>query len=101
MNDNHAALSYFSKAAAISKNTRVFYNYGLLLEQMKRDAEAEKIYKRGLAIDKNDQQLNYIMALFYYKQKRNSDALPYAIKLMQLMPRDPNYQQLYQALAPQ
>lgn len=101
MTDNNTALNYFKKAAAISKNTRVFYNYGLLLEQMKRDAEAEKIYKRGLAIDKDDQQLNYIMALFYYKRKRNSEALPYAIKLMQLMPRDPNYQQLYHALTPQ
>jgi hypothetical protein len=40
------------------------------------------------------------MALFYYKQKRNDRALPYAIKLMQLMPKDPNYQGLYQALTP-
>jgi len=101
MNDNNSALKYFSKAAAVSKNTRVFYNYGLLLSQMKRDNEAEKIYLKGLAIDPNDHDLNYIMALFYYKHKRNGDALPYAIKLMQMMPKDPNYQQLYQALTPQ
>jgi len=101
MNDYYSALTYFSKAAAVSRNTRVFYNYGLLLEQMKRDNEAEKIYRRGLAIDPDDHDLNYIMALFYYKHKRNGDALPYAIKLMQMMPKDPNYQQLYQALTPQ
>lgn len=101
LNENNSALNHFSKAAASSKNTRVFYNYGLLLEQMKRDKEAEKIYRRGLVIDPDNRDLNYIMALFYYKQKRNTDALPYAIKLMQLMPRDPNYQQLYQALTPQ
>jgi len=100
MSDNNSALAYFSKAAAVSKNTRVFYNYGLLLEQMKRDNEAEKIYRRGLAIDPDDHDLNYIMAFFYYKRKRNEEALPYAIKLMQMMPKDPNYQQLYQAVAP-
>ena len=100
MNDNNSALSYFSRASSISKNTRVFYNYGLLLEQMKRDDEAEKIYRKGLKIDPDDHDLNYIMALFYYKHKRNGDALPYALKLLQMMPKDPNYQQLYQALQP-
>src|SRR5437764_489384 len=100
MNDNKSALTYFSKAAAVSKNTRVFYNYGLLLEQMKRDGEAEKIYRKGLVIDPDDHDLNYIMAFFYYKRKRNREALPYAIKLMQMMPKDPNYQQLYEAVAP-
>jgi tetratricopeptide (TPR) repeat protein len=101
MKDNTTALNYFSKAAVKSKNARVFYNYGLLLEQMKRSRDAEKIYRKGLAIDPNDTDLNYIMALLYYRQKRNDLALPYAIKLMQLMPKDPNYQGLYQTLMPQ
>ncbi|MEO5675872.1 MAG: multiheme c-type cytochrome [Chitinophagales bacterium] len=101
MNDRNAALGYFSKATATSENPRVFYNYGLLLEQMKRVNEAEKIYLKGLAIDSNDHDLNYIIALFYYNQKRNADALPYAIRLMQMVPRDAGYQQLYEAIAPE
>jgi tetratricopeptide (TPR) repeat protein len=101
MKDNQKALDYFSKTARVSKNPRVFYNYGLLLEQMKQEGEAEKIYKKGLVINPDDQELNYIMAVFYYKRKRNADALPYAIKLLQMMPKDPNYQQLYQAVTPQ
>ncbi len=98
LKDNSSAAAYFEKAAAVSKNTRVFYNYGLLLEQMKRDDEAEKIYRRGLKVDPDDHDLNYIMALFYYKHKRNAEALPYAVKLMQMMPKDPGYQELYQAI---
>ena len=98
LNDNNSALKYFAKAASVSKNTRVFYNYGLLLEKMKRNDDAEKIYKKGLSVDPNDRDLNYVMALFYYNRKRNTEALPYAMKLLQQNPQDPNTQQLYQAL---
>jgi tetratricopeptide (TPR) repeat protein len=98
MNDNNSALNAFAKASTASTNPRVFYNYGLLLEQMHRDNEAEKIYKKGLSVAPDDHDLNYVMALFYYHHKRNDEAVPYAIKLMQLMPQNPNYQQLYQVL---
>ncbi len=100
MNDKENAAKYFAKSAAVSKNTRVFYNFGLLLEQLKRDGEAEKIYKRGIEINPDDQDLNYVLALFYYNRKRSKEAAPYAIKLMQMMPQDPSYQQLYNQLAP-
>ena len=98
MNDINAAVNAFSKASLTSRNSRVFYNYGLLLEQLHRDSEAEKVYKKGLSIAASDPDLNYVMALFYYKRKRNEEALPYAIKLIQQMPQNPGYQQLYQAL---
>lgn len=95
LNDNNSALNYFIKAASDSKNTKVFYNYGLFMEKIKRDADAEKIYKKGLLIDANDVDLNYVTALFYYNRKRKTEAVPYFFKLTQVMPDNIEFHQLY------
>lgn len=100
MNDMNKAEHAFAKASTVSRNPRVFYNYGLLLEQMKRDEEAEKIYKKGLSINPESRDLNYVMAIFYYRRNRSAEAVPYAMKLLQQSPQDPNYKQLYDALNP-
>jgi predicted CXXCH cytochrome family protein len=98
VNEWDAAVKCFGLATATTTNPRVFYNYGLLLQQLKRDGEAEKIYRRGLALDPENRDLNYVLALFYYQRQRSAEALPYALRLMQQSPQDPNVQQLVQAL---
>jgi hypothetical protein len=100
MNEMQKALDAFSKASMVSKNPRLFYNYGLLLEQMKRDGQAEIIYKKGLSIDPENRDLNYVMALYYYRRARSPEAMPYVLKLLQQSPQDPNYRQLYETLSP-
>lgn len=95
LNENNSALKYFMQAATNSKNTKVFYNYGLLLEQMKQDAEAEKIYKKGLQLDVNDVDLNYVLAIFYYNRNKKALAANCFFKLMQLAPDNVEFQQLY------
>lgn len=95
LNDNNAALKYFMLATINSKNTKVFYNFGLLLEQMKQDTEAEKIYKKGLQIDAYDIDLNYVLAIFYYNRNKKSLSANYFFKLTQLLPDNVEFKQLY------
>ncbi|MCS6918015.1 MAG: tetratricopeptide repeat protein [Chitinophagales bacterium] len=98
LKDLEQAADYFERAARVSSNPRVFYNYGLLLEQLNRLQQAERMYLKGLSLAPDDMDLNYVLTLFYYKQKRNKEALPYALKLLELMPQNPMYQQLAQQL---
>ncbi|MCS6991162.1 MAG: tetratricopeptide repeat protein [Chitinophagales bacterium] len=92
------AEEHFERASRVSANPRVFYNYGLFLEQQQKFSKAEQMYRRGLALAPDNVDLNYVMALFYYKQKRNKEALPYALKLLELMPQNSAYRELVQQL---
>lgn len=98
MQDLPEAAQHFEQAARVSNNPRVFYNYGLLLEQLNDPRKAERIYRQGLSLAPDDVDLNYVMSLFYYKQKRYKEALPFALKLLELMPQNPMYQQLAKEL---
>ncbi len=92
------AHDHFVQAARVSRNPRLFYNFGLLLEQMNAPGQAEAMYRKGLQLAPDDIDLNYVMTLFYYKQQRKKEALPYALKLLELMPQNENYRQMIQML---
>ncbi len=86
---------YFKKLAATSKQSKVFYNYGLVLEQMKQDKTAEAIYLQGLKFDKDNIDMNYVLALFYYNHDRKTEALKYFGNLNRLLPDNLDFKRMY------
>jgi tetratricopeptide (TPR) repeat protein len=66
----------------------VHYNYGLLLAQIGRDAEAEIALQKALSID--TESIDYLYALidFYYKRARPIEALELAEQLIAVYPEN-------------
>jgi tetratricopeptide (TPR) repeat protein len=95
MEDYPAAQKYFKRAASVTDRPKVFYNYGLLLERMKLDKEAENIYRKGLAVDPSDLDLNYVTALYYYNRNRKKESLNYFYKLTLLLPDNAELRAMY------
>jgi Tfp pilus assembly protein PilF len=52
MNNKVGAERSFAKAVQLkTNNPRVYYNYGLLLNEIKKFKEAEMILQKGIALD--------------------------------------------------
>ncbi len=96
MGNNIAAEKSFDKAVQLkSKNPRVYYNYGLILNENKKHKKAQYILKQGIVINPNSSELYYALIFVYNQTKNKMKALETAIKLKQLDPNNPNYQDLY------
>ena len=99
MNDKPAAEKSFAKAVELkTKNPRVYYNYGLLLNESKKFKEAEIVLQKGLIINPADPEMYYALILVYIQMNDISKARQTGIKLKQLAPGNPDYQQLFKNL---
>ena len=79
-------------------NSRVYYNYGLLLNQNKNSKQAEIVLRKGIALNPNDSELYYALTFVYIQSNNKAKALETGMKLKQLDANNPNYQQLYRSL---
>ena len=81
-----------------SVNPKVYYNYGLLLNQNKKFAAAESVLLKGIAINPSNSELYYALTFVYIQTDNRSKAIQTAIKLKQLDSANPNYQQIFKNL---
>jgi len=96
MNDKKGAERSFAKAVALkTTNPRVYYNYGLLLNEIKKFKEAETVLQKGISIDPASAEMYYAICFVYIQSNNTIKAKEAAIKLKQLDPGNPNYQQLF------
>lgn len=99
MNNIPAAEKAFAKAVELkSSNPRVYYNYGLLLNQNKKFKEAEVVLTKGIQINPADPELYYALTYVYIQSNNRAKTMQTAMKLKQLDPSNPNYQQLFSSL---
>lgn len=93
------AMQSFAKAVSLqSKNPRVYYNYGLLLNQKNKAKEAEAVLLKGIAISPASSELYYALTYVYLQSKNGIKAQQTVIKLKQLDPNNPSYQELFKTL---
>jgi predicted Zn-dependent protease len=96
MNNKVAAERSFAKAVQLkTQNPRVYYNYGLLLNESKKFKEAELILQKGIVLDPSSPEMYYALCFVYIQSNNTIKAKEAAIKLKQLDPGNPNYQQLF------
>jgi len=99
MKNTALALENFQKSYKLgSQNPALYYNYGLLLQQEGKKKEAEEVLLSGINLQPNANNLNYALAYFYLSQQLPQKAKPYAIALYDLDPRNPDYQEIFNAL---
>jgi tetratricopeptide (TPR) repeat protein len=100
LNQLKKAASSFEKAISFhTRNPRIYYNYGLLLQKMNSSpVTVEKTFISGLKIDSQNGDLLYALAIFYFQQKKIEEAIETAKILKQYHGENPNYQQLFQQL---
>ncbi|HEX6848796.1 MAG TPA: tetratricopeptide repeat protein [Chitinophagaceae bacterium] len=98
MNNKTEAERSFAKAVELkSANPRVYYNYGLLLNQNKKYKEAEAILQKGIGIDPSS-EMYYALCFVYLQLKDTEKTKQTVIRLKQLDPDNPNYQQLFKSI---
>jgi len=96
MNEKKGAERSFAKAVALkTRNPRVYYNYGLLLNEIKKFKEAETVLQKGISVDPSSAEMYYALCFVYIQSHNMIKAKETAIKLKQLDPGNPNYQQLF------
>jgi len=96
MNDKKGAERSFAKAVALkTTNPRVYYNYGLLLNEIRKFKEAETVLQKGISLDPLSAEMYYALCFVYIQSNDTIKAREAAIKLKQLDPDNPNYQQLF------
>lgn len=95
MNNKTGAERSFAKAVQLkTQNPRVYYNYGLLLNEAKKFKEAETILQKGIALDPSS-EMYYALFFVYLQSNDKIKAKQMAIKLKELDPNNPDYQQLF------
>ena len=96
MNNKTEAEKQFAKAVELkSNNPRLYYNYGLMLNQRGNSKEAENILRKGIVINPSASELYYALAFVYLKMDNKAKVLETAIKLKQLDPENPDYQDFF------
>jgi Tfp pilus assembly protein PilF len=83
------ALTYLARASeGLPQRPRVHYNYGLLLAQQEKDAEAEVALRKALGLE--PESIDYLYALFdfYFKRGRQSEALLLAEQMIAAHPQN-------------
>jgi tetratricopeptide (TPR) repeat protein len=76
-------------AENMPERSRIHYNLGLLLAQLKRDPEAERALQKALAIEQDNLDFLYALAEFYIKRGRFDEARPLAERMAVTYPSNP------------
>jgi len=99
MNNKASAERSFAKPVDLeTNNPRVYYNYGLLLNENKKFKEAETVLLKGIAIDPSSPELYYALTFVYLQSNDIVKARKAGIKLKQLDPGNRDYLQLFKNL---
>ena len=73
-------------AAGLPQRSRISYNLGLLLQQIKRDDEAESALAHALAVKPDNPDYLYALAVFYMQRGRWDRARSMAERLQAAHP---------------
>lgn len=99
MNDQPSALANFAKAVQLhADEPRLYYNYGLLLQQNGKVKDAEQVYIKGLGIDPENIGICYALAVLYIQQGDKSKAVRPATILKKKDPLNVDYQALFKEI---
>lgn len=85
-------------ARLLPARARVRYNQGLVLQQQELRAEAEAALRAADALDGEDPQIVYALAVFYAERRQFARALAYAQRLVEQAPNDPGPPRLVERL---
>jgi predicted CXXCH cytochrome family protein len=89
------AADALGKAARLMpQRARVRYNLALALDRLSRDKEAEAALLQAFQIDPRDPDIVYATAAFYVQRKQWKRALPFAERLVEIVPNEPGPRQL-------
>ncbi|HEU5167302.1 MAG TPA: tetratricopeptide repeat protein [Chitinophagaceae bacterium] len=98
MNNKAAAERSFARAVQLkTQNPRVYYNYGLLLNELKKFKDAEMILQKGIALNPSSPEMYYALCFVYLQSNDKIKAKQMVIKLKELDPNNPEYQQLFKS----
>ncbi|NGX42049.1 MAG: TPR repeat-containing protein YrrB [Chlamydiae bacterium] len=90
MNRYDEAVDALSQAVTLlPERTRVSYNYALTLIQLGRNKDAEAEILKAYQKNVNNPEIIYLLITLYAQEGKWKEALPYAEKLVQLMPEAP------------
>jgi Flp pilus assembly protein TadD len=67
----------------------------LLLNENKKFKEAETVLLKGIALDPSSPEMYYALCYVYLQSNDNIKAKQMVIKLKELDPNNPDYQQLF------
>ena len=93
-----AAKSLGRASGLLSGRARVHYNYGLALQRLGRVREAEAALHKAEQVNPQDPEIVYALAVFYLQQHQPARALPYADRLVKLVPGQPGPLQMLQQI---
>jgi Tfp pilus assembly protein PilF len=89
-NQLQEAAVFLKKAAeGLPQRSRVHYNFGLLLQSLQQDAQAENSLLRALTLEPENLDYLYALADFYIKRRRFEDARDIAKQMIARHPSDP------------
>lgn len=93
------AIAYFEEAAKrMPEAARVRYNWAVALQTIGKPDQAEEVYKQAIEMAPEHPDYLYGICTLYIQQNRYRKALPYAQRLLELRPNDPNIQNLVQTI---
>jgi tetratricopeptide (TPR) repeat protein len=84
-----AAAEEFAAAARLLSRPRVFYNWGIALQHLRQLVPAEDALLAGHRLAPDDADLLRALAILYAQRGEPRLALPYARRLRELVPNDP------------
>jgi Tfp pilus assembly protein PilF len=93
------AVVYLKRAAdGMPRHARVRYNLSILLQQLGKNNQAESILKEALAIEPNNPEYLYALAVYYIQRMRFEEARPYAEKMTDIPEAQSSGRQLLQVI---
>ena len=91
------AAEHLGKAAKLAKtDARMYYNYGLVLQHLRRNSEAEEALIKANDLSPDNPDLMQALIAFYAQQNRWREARPIAHRLTVLFPDNDELKQQYQ-----
>jgi tetratricopeptide (TPR) repeat protein len=93
-----AADALKTAARLLPQRARVRYNLGLALDRLSRDPEAEAALLQAFQLDPRDPDIVYATATFYLRHGQLKRALPFAERLVEILPGEEQPRQLLEGI---
>jgi tetratricopeptide (TPR) repeat protein len=93
------AAKNLEKAASITGNARHYYNWGLVLQNLGKSGEAEKVYQSALKLHPDSEENLYALAILYAQMQKVIESRKVCTQLLELNPENPEYLNLYTQLS--